>query len=149
MAYCTNCGSSVPEGARICPNCNHPQPSAAAPPTVPAAPPQPAAPMPGQGPAAFPGPTYAPPPPSRTDGGAITALVLGILGVVFCPIVLSVPAIFVGRSAQSRIEASGGTLGGLEMAKAGWILGIIGTILAVLGAIFFVIIFSMAAFQGF
>ena len=67
-----------------------------------------------------------------TEGSAITALVLGIAGIFVLPLILSIPAIVVGKKAQSKIEASGGTLGGAELAKAGVICGWIGTGLGIL-----------------
>lgn len=44
--------------------------------------------------------------PARTDApNAITALVLGILGLTLLPLVLSIPAIVVGRQAQRAAAA--------------------------------------------
>ena len=90
---------------------------------------------------AWPGP--APPhdpfsePPRTSPGraeGAIPALVLGILGIVFCP--LCGPfAWFLGRKAEGLVDASGGTLSGRGEATAGKILGIIACVLMVLGVI--------------
>jgi hypothetical protein len=61
---------------------------------------------------------------------ATTALVLGILGVALCG--LLAPAAFVlGRRAIREIDASGGALGGRGSAQAGWILGLVGTIVVV------------------
>jgi hypothetical protein len=101
-----------------------------------AQPPQPAAP-------ALPAPPGAAAP---TDGQAIAALVLGILGLVgVCPIVGSIIAIVMGRSSEKRIEASGGTLGGEGLAKAGWILGIVGIALGVLFVLFFLVVLAIGA----
>ena len=86
----------------------------------------------------------APPPPGSFEGGAygavpqgnnkkaIWALVLGILGVICCQL-LAIPALILGRSAQAEIAAGNGT--GAGLAKAGFILGIIGIVLLVLSVL--------------
>lgn len=73
----------------------------------------------------------------RTEGTAIIALVLGILGIISCPVVLSIPAVIVGNQAKSKILQDP-TLEGEGMARAGVILGWIGIglgALAIVGAI--------------
>src|SRR5262245_14068624 len=79
-----------------------------------------------------PPPAPAPPPagvPYRQDHPrAVVALVLGIIGVVTCQIA-SPFALVLGRNAMKDIDASQGTLGGRGMAQAGFILGIIGTVI--------------------
>lgn len=90
-------------------------------------------------------PTY--PPGYRSDHPqAITAMVLGILGLVCCGLA-SPFAIWLGRKSMREIDASGGQVGGRGQAQAGFIMGIIGTALWVLGALFYVILFviGMAA----
>ena len=83
-----------------------------------------------------PGPV-APP----TPGSATAALVLGILSIVMClGLFTGIPAMVVGRNAKREIEASGGRLGGEGVANAGFITGLIGTLLSVLGLLFFVLI---------
>ena len=116
-------------------------------------PPPPAAPPPPP-----PGPSYQPPPPSGgtyqpppapgygppagysggaavvgppNDSQATLALILGIVGVVCCPLVAPV-AFFIGNASRNRIRASGGTLGGSGMATAGWVLGIVGMVFLVI-----------------
>ena len=59
------------------------------------------------------------------------ALVLGIVGVVTCQVV-SPFALVIGRRAMKEIDASQGSLGGRGMAQAGYILGIIGTVILAL-----------------
>lgn len=149
MAYCTYCGSLLPEDARICPSCERPvtpPPAGPQPPPPPVAPPpQPPGPPPATGmqPPPYPGAVALAP----TDGQAIAALVFGILGLVACPIVLSIVAIILGRTSQSRIQASGGAIGGLGLAKAGFILGIIGLVLPILfGLIFFAALVGSGGF---
>ncbi|HLS77996.1 MAG TPA: DUF4190 domain-containing protein [Nocardia sp.] len=62
---------------------------------------------------------------------ATTVLILGILGLVLCQ--LCAPfAWWMGARVQKEIEASGGMMGGQGSAKAGYICGIIGTILLAL-----------------
>lgn len=85
---------------------------------------------------------YMPPP---THSRATTALVLGILGIVMCPGVLSIPAWVVGRSAMREIDASQGALGGRSNAQAGFILGIVGTALAALSLLVVVVVFAWGA----
>jgi hypothetical protein len=53
---------------------------------------------------------------------AVTALVLAIVSFVTCPVVLAVVALAFGYTARTRIEASGGTLTGAGMARAGRIV---------------------------
>ncbi len=94
----------------------------------------------GQPPYGQPGHAYgggvAPPHPSST-----TALVLGIIGlagIMFCggiTLVLSPFAWAMGRKAVREIDASPGTYSGRDQAKGGQIMGIIGTVLLVLGVI--------------
>lgn len=74
---------------------------------------------------------YQPEPPAT--GQATTALVLGIVGLTFCPGAGSIAAWIIGRSAVREIDASAGRLGGRSSAMAGYVLGIIGTALAALG----------------
>jgi amino acid transporter len=72
------------------------------------------------------------------DSQATLALVLGIVGVLCCYI-LGPVALYIGNSSRQRIQASGGTLGGGGLATAGMVLGIIGTIFLVFGAIAIVV----------
>jgi Domain of unknown function (DUF4190) len=69
--------------------------------------------------------------------GAVPALVLGILGLAFCA--LCAPfAVWQGQRARQAVDRSGGALGGRGMATAGFVTGIIGSVLlaiAVLGLI--------------
>lgn len=97
--------------------------------------------------------SYPPPPPpppypysgSGGPGGwqggpvpdqrqATTALVLGILGIVICQL-LAPFALVIGRNSLKEIDASGGGLGGRGKAQAGFICGIIGTVLLALVAV--------------
>ncbi len=72
---------------------------------------------------------------------ATTAMVLGIIGlagIMFCggiTLVLSPFAWAMGRKAVREIDASSGTLSGRDQAKGGQIMGMIGTVLLVLGLV--------------
>lgn len=77
--------------------------------------------------------TSGQPAPRTSSGSAVTALVLGILGIVMCGPFTAIPAIIVGRNATREIDASQGRLDGRGMAQAGFVLGIIGTVLFGLG----------------
>jgi ABC-type Fe3+ transport system permease subunit len=99
--------------------------------------------------------SYQPPPPGygQPYGGgqppqdhprATTALVLGIVSLVCCN-VLGIVAYIVGRNAEREIAASGGRLGGEGKAKAGKILGIVATVLLVLGLIVWVLLIATGA----
>jgi len=111
MAYCENCGSQMSDQATFCPQCGHPQRGAG-------------------------GATGV----RRTEGSATASLVLGIGGLVFCPVILSVLAIIFGNQAKRKIAADP-MLEGEGMAKAGVILGWIGIGLAVVWVFVF---FSIA-----
>lgn len=94
---------------------------------------------------AQPPPVAAPP----NDGQAVAALVLSIAGLFVCPVIPSIIAIVLGRSAERRIKESRGTLGGEGLARAGWIIGIVGVVTGVLFVIIFLGIFVFSfAFIG-
>ena len=63
--------------------------------------------------------------------GAVAALVLGILGILVCPL-LGPFAWLYGRRGQQAVDASGGLLAGRGLATTGKVLGIVGTLLIVL-----------------
>jgi hypothetical protein len=65
--------------------------------------------------------------------------VLGILGLVFCPLICSVLALVFGYQARNEIDASGGRLDGRGSATAGVVLGWIGVAICVLFLILIVI----------
>ena len=97
--------------------------------------------QPGYGP-----PPYGPPPGygygypvgPQTDSSATAALVIAVVGFFVCAPVGAVVALVMAGSAQKRIEASGGRLTGLELAKAARIIAIIELVLTgilILGAV--------------
>lgn len=82
-------------------------------------------------------PTVQPPPPPAAMGSssqATMSLVLGIVGIVCCG--LAAPfAWWMGKKELAAIDAGTNPEAGRGLATAGKILGIIGTILLVLGLI--------------
>ena|SRR5215207_1181151 len=64
-----------------------------------------------------------------TDSSATAALVIAIVGFFICPPVGAVVALVMANSAEKRIEASEGRLGGLELAKAARIIAIVELVL--------------------
>lgn len=90
----------------------------------------------------------APPPPGAggyggyaqpaTNKKAIWALVTGILSLVCCGIFAGIPALILGNSAKKEIAAAGGAETGGGMAQAGFVLGIISTVLTVLWVVLLV-----------
>jgi uncharacterized membrane protein YjgN (DUF898 family) len=90
-------------------------------------------------------PPYAAPPPNHPQ--AITVLVLGILGLVVCGI-LGPFAWVMGNRVVREIDASGGTVGGRSEANIGRILGIVATVLLVVGVVLFVGMFALFAVGG-
>src|SRR5262245_5491360 len=100
-----------------------------------------------QPPPGYPPPGYPayPPPPKHPQ--AVTALVLGILGIVVCG--LCGPfAWVIGSRAEREIIASQGRLGGGTEATIGKILGIVSTALLALSAVF-VFLFAGGLLTGF
>ncbi len=88
------------------------------------------------------------PGPNKPQGLAIGALVCGILSLVlFCMWFISVPlgiaAIILGI--LGRGKAQRGEAGGEGLAKTGMILGVVGTILAI---VWVILIFTGASFLG-
>lgn len=78
---------------------------------------------------------YAPDHPRAT-----TSLVLGILGIVPCQL-LAPFAWWIGKKTLDEIDASAGRLGGRTAAQAGYIMGIVGTVLLAVGIVFMIIYF--------
>ena len=67
-----------------------------------------------------------------TSGLAVTSLVLGIVGLMFVPILASIPAVITGHMARTEIKKSEGELDGDGMAVAGLITGYLSLIFWVL-----------------
>ncbi len=79
-------------------------------------------------------------PPNHKD--AVTSLVLGIVSLVMCGLVTGIPAIIMGRRAKREIQASGGALGGEGLATAGFVTGLIGTLISGLSLLLVVLVFA-------
>ena len=116
------------------------------PPTTPG-PPAPQPPAPGYGQPGYgqPPPGYGQPPPGygqppygappgygygypagpQNDSTATAALVIAVVGFFICAPVGAVVALVMANSAEKRIEASEGRLGGLEQARAARIIAIV------------------------
>ncbi|MCT7659905.1 DUF4190 domain-containing protein [Mycobacterium deserti] len=76
---------------------------------------------------------YAPPPTSPKNGLGITALVLAIVGLVFCwtvvgGVILGVCAVIIGFIARGRVKRGEATNGGVAI--AGIVLGILAVIVS-------------------
>ena len=69
---------------------------------------------------------------------ATTSMILGIVGIVCCSFAAPF-AWMTGKKTVNEIDASGGRLGGRGQAQAGYILGIVGTVLLILGVLFFIL----------
>jgi hypothetical protein len=121
MAFCSNCGAQMSEGATTCPQCGHPT---------------------GQPAAAYAGVAQ------RTEGLAVTSLVLGIAGFAICPLVCHILAIVLGTQARNKIR-NDPTLGGDGLARAGVILGWVGVGLTVLFAIIAILAFAVGGHATF
>ncbi|MGY2875237.1 hypothetical protein ACVW00_002427 [Marmoricola sp. URHA0025 HA25] len=115
-----------------------PPPPPAQPPTPPYGAPPPAPPYggppPGYPPA--PGGYYGQPMP-RGNQKALWSMILGILSLICCGVITGVVAIVLSQQAKREIAASGGMQTGAGQAQAGFILGIIGIALTVIGLIAF------------
>lgn len=83
-------------------------------------------------------PTYAADHPKAT-----TVLILGILGIVVCGFIAPF-AWRMGKRTVDEIDASQGRLGGRGSAQAGYVLGLIGTVLLGLGLLFLVVVVVIA-----
>jgi hypothetical protein len=93
---------------------------------------------PGYGPPYGAPPGYGYPAGPQADGTATAALVIAVVGFFICPPVGAIVALVMANSAQRRIEASGGRLSGLELAKAARIVAIVElalTALLILGGV--------------
>ena len=93
-------------------------------------------------------PTAPPPPvaPAKSNQPTL-ALVLGILSILCCGL-LGPVAWYLGSQELKKIAAGASPAAGEGMAKAGMILGIIGTVLLVLSLLWIFFAGGMAVLQG-
>jgi hypothetical protein len=75
-------------------------------------------------------------------GKATTAMVLGILGLLVCPVILSVLALVFGYDARKTIDNSGGRYNNRGSATAAIVCGWIGIALGIVSIIYIVIVAS-------
>jgi hypothetical protein len=80
-----------------------------------------------------------------TSGSATAALVLGICGLVVCPLICSILALVFGYQARGEIDESGGRIGGRSSAVAGIVLGWVGVGLCVAFVAFFVLLIGLSS----
>ncbi|WP_408896740.1 hypothetical protein ACJ5H2_17625 [Nocardioides sp. R1-1] len=78
---------------------------------------------------------YFGPPPDHPQ--ATMVLILGILGLALCQVLAPFAWVMGGR-VRKEIAASNGAVGGGQMATIGWVLGIVGSCLLLLGLLAFV-----------
>ena len=93
-------------------------------------------------------------PPRPNDGLGLAAMIVGIASLVLMcgygiGLLGSPVALVMGRISMKRIDRSEGRLGGRGMAQAGFVLGIIGTVLLVLAIIAVVVLVIIAVGGGF
>ncbi len=81
--------------------------------------------------------------PRRTDGQAIASLILGIVGLIMCPLIPSIIAVIVGNQAKTRL-AMDPSLQGEELARVGVILGWIGIALGSIGLVIGILAFVLS-----
>lgn len=93
-------------------------------------------------------PTPTTPASKGENTKAIIALVLGILSLICCGFFTGIPAIFVGRSELKAIDQGLSPEGNRTLAKVGFILGIVGTILSLLGTLAYIGIIVVAIMSG-
>lgn len=140
-----------------------PEPGSHAPPPPPPPPPPPASGVPGYGPPGFGTPGAAYPPgyapgayggPQRQHPSGTTVLTLGILGLVLgfgCGLgfILSPIAWAKGARARKEMRTEPGVMWtNSGNVTAGWVLGIIGTVMLILGIILLVLLALVARAAG-
>jgi Domain of unknown function (DUF4190) len=77
----------------------------------------------------------------RTSGYAVASLVFGVLGFLVLPIVLSILAIVFSRSAEGEIRRDP-AVGGEGLARAGFVLGVIGLVIQVVGLLLVLLLWA-------
>ncbi|QCW50449.1 DUF4190 domain-containing protein [Nocardioides dongxiaopingii] len=102
--------------------------------------------------------SYGAPPPSNPYGSpggyggapqdhpkGTTVLILGILSLVCCGLFTGIPAIIMGKKALEEIDRAPQSYNNRGNIKAGYICGIIGTALSVLGIVLNIILLAAGA----
>lgn len=88
------------------------------------------------------------PPAEQASGRAIAALILGILSLVCMGFVTGIPAIILGRMELNAIKEGKAVCAGEGVAKVGYILGIVGTVLTCLAMFAFVALLALGISLG-
>ena len=89
-------------------------------------------------------------PQSQTASSqAITALVLGILGIVSCCGILSPIAWYLGKQEQKAILEGRSPAAGAQLAQVAVILGIVGTIMMIFGLLWIFLWGGLAVLSAF
>ncbi|MDN4473138.1 DUF4190 domain-containing protein [Demequina zhanjiangensis] len=91
-----------------------------------------------------PQPGFAAGPSDSKNNLGTWALVLGILSIVCCGLFAGIPAIIVGN--KSKEAAAQGLATNGNLGQVGFILGIIGSVLSVLGGVFYGIAAAAGAY---
>ena len=86
-----------------------------------------------------------PPPALPNAPGAVPALILGILSIVVCA-PCGPFAIWQGRKAEALTKQ--GYYQGGGMARAGWIMGIIGTVFLAIGVVWLIVVVAVGVNGG-
>ena len=83
----------------------------------------------------------------ESSGKATASLVLGICGLVVCPLICSILALVFGYQGRGEIDRSGGRIAGRGNATAGIVLGWIGIVICVLGIIAIIVLAATGNFD--
>jgi|JRYG01.1.fsa_nt_gb hypothetical protein len=76
------------------------------------------------------------------SGQGTLILVLGILGFIGCGIITAIPAWIMGNNALKAIDSGEGDPNERQLVQVGRILGIVATVLSVLGILFWILFFG-------
>lgn len=88
------------------------------------------------------------PPPQSSSAGSVIALILGILSLMCCGLLTGIPAIFVGYSEMKAADEGRSNAASRSLAKVGFILGIIGTALNLLGIVTYMFLLFLGHSYG-
>lgn len=88
-------------------------------------------------------------PPATTSTKAIAALVCGILSLMGCTFFTGIPAIIIGRMEMRNVDQGLSPASNRNLAKIGYILGIVGTVLSCLVGLLWLLVFGGMAIFGF
>ncbi|HLJ88302.1 MAG TPA: DUF4190 domain-containing protein [Candidatus Angelobacter sp.] len=88
--------------------------------------------------------------PSRNEPKALWSMILGIVSIIFLPILAGIPAIVLGHMSRANIRESRGTMGGGGLAMAGLVMGYGGiTVYGAIMVLFFTVVVAfISTFLG-